>query len=180
MVLASRTACAQWLVHTTTDNISPGRVVLLYSPESNGSFPNVSAALKHTESSGKLQRLDQVTLTRLLWSPSFQSEIFSCLRNSAPEKLDAALRSSGNLNNPHMVALAKALPKALQCTPTVRQISSEFSPFGLRLGNISVEKVSFVNHGEQRALLFSFGAAVYQSPMRPNNSFKPKPLRGSA
>lgn len=154
------TAHAGWHVRTKPKGTSPAVSILEYSRERFTGAPTVSAALHGLKHHPDTRNPDQIGLTGLLWSPAFQSELFTCLDRISPETLAAALRSSGDPRNPRMKAVARILPHAIRCTSTLRNVSSELAGFGLCIGDIHVEKVGFTRREHPRALLFSFGAPL--------------------
>lgn len=88
-----------------------------------------------------LQRLEWVSLQPMLEQRSFQNELRTVLKESAPRELAAALGSAGNMHNPKMIALRRPFEEAVLLTPTVKRISAELARYNLQVAGVSTEKL---------------------------------------
>jgi len=161
--------------------VSPGLASIVYSPDQKEGAPTFKEALDALARAGKVQRLEVITLHWLVQEASFQKELMAGLQTSAPNELAEALSSAGNMHNPKVLQLRKPLQASALSTPTVKTIDVYLSQYGLHVSGVSTEKLSIVGSNGQRKLMCFMWLQVSQRPaLRPNNSFKPKPLRGSA
>ena len=159
--------------------VSPGLASIVYSPHQEEGAPTFKEALNALARTGNVHRLEVITLHWLVQDASFQTELMSALRASAPKELAQALRSAGNTHNPKIVQLRRPLEASALSTPTVRRINSDLSHYGLKVSGVSTEKISIVDSNGQRKLMCFLWLSVSQrAVLRPNNSFKPTPHRG--
>jgi len=87
----------------------------------------------------------------MLEQRSFQNELRTVLKESAPRELAAAVSSAGNMHNPKMVALRRPFAEAVLLTPTVKRISAELARYNLQVVGVSTEKFELWDgEGEKR------------------------------
>lgn len=123
-------------------------------PASDRGVATLELALNKLGKNGIPKKLAHIYAPGLVADLVFQQEVFAELERIAPEELAAAKRSSGNIHNPKMIALHKALPEAIVATPTVKAIEKTLATCGWRISRASHEKLFFIK-GEAGALRFS-------------------------
>lgn len=86
-------------------------------------------------------QLDLVVLHARVLEPDFQKALFSLLRVSAPQELDAALSSSGNHDNPAMLALRGPFRQAVLDSTAIADLREALAAHDLRIATVQMEKL---------------------------------------
>lgn len=145
-------AIAGWVGGVSPNHrVSPGRATIDYSADSAKGSATFRDALDDLARRGHVQRLEWVSLQPMLEQRSFQNELRTVLKESAPRELAAALSSAGNMHNPKMIALRRPFAEAVLLTPTVKRISAELARYNLQVAGVSTEKFElWAGEGEKR------------------------------
>lgn len=115
-----------------------------YADEAKG-YKTIKGALEEIASKGVLKHLIGINISEVLREDSiFQEEIFTELRLSSLDELNAALQSSGNIHNPKIRTLYDHFATAVLQTPTITRINTELDSFGLRIFEASPEKLMII------------------------------------
>ena len=133
--------------------LSPGRAHIAYSPQQGDGASTFKEALDALARDGHAQRIEGVSLHWLVQDASFQKELMSALRESAPKELAEAFASAGNMHNPKMIQLRHPFEAAVLTTPTINQIGSELAKYGLYVSGVSTEKLSIVRSSVGRKFM---------------------------
>ena len=104
--------------------------------------PHFSDALQSLADANGTIRLDLVVLHTRVLEADLQHELVERLRTSAPHQLDAALRSSGNHDNPAMLALTHPFRQSILDSSVVAGLRDALGQHGLRIGSVVVEKLT--------------------------------------
>jgi hypothetical protein len=127
-------------------SVSPKHLVsrelasIQYSPSQGEGTKTFKEAVDALARSGKVDRLEVITLSWLVQDPSFQKELMSSLQKVAPKELAEAMRSAGNIHNPRIDQLRRPFEDAVLATPTINSINADLSPYGLYVSGASTEK----------------------------------------
>lgn len=143
-VLFIRSGYCGWI----TEIYKPGDplseyIGIRYDADSTKGHKIIKSALLELSNKEKINNLSGINISERLESDTtFQKEILSELRlNNAPE-LDEALRSSGNIHNPKVRDLYVPFTNAVLHTSLVKQINTELTSFGLKIVEVSPEKLA--------------------------------------
>lgn len=72
-----------------------------------------------------------------------QRDLMASFKKVAPRKLDAALKSAGNLHNPRINALRPHFEEALLGTSFAIRLNQKLGPLGIKLDGVEIEKFYF-------------------------------------
>lgn len=142
LLCAAPHAEAGWL-HDRRDASGglPATSLLGYDAAIDVGVPQFSTALDALAETEGTAKLDLVALHARVLEADFQQELFSLLRASAPRELEAALSSSGNHDNPAMLALRKSFRQAVLDSTVVARLGESLATHGLHVSTVQMEKL---------------------------------------
>lgn len=102
-----------------------------------------------------------------------QRDLMASFKKVAPRKLDAALKSAGNLHNPRINALRPHFEEALLGTSFATRLNQKLGPLGIKLEGVEIEKFYF----ERAKGEVCFHAFVWLKvvPVKPPGPSRPSP-----
>ncbi len=133
--------------------VSPGLVHIAYSPDPEHGSPTFKAALDRLAEDGQVDRLELITLHRLVEIADFQKELMAVVQEISPKELSDALNATANMHDQKMVQLRRPFEAAVLSTPTVKTIDAELSRYGLQVSGASTEKLSLVKRNGVRHVM---------------------------
>jgi len=125
---------------------------LVYHAAVDIGAPEFGDALKALVEERGGPSLDLVVLHTRVLETDFQQELFSSLRASEPQRLEAALRSSGNHDNPAMLALRRPFQRAVLDSDVVAHLRKELMAHGLDVATVELEKLTLDTTGQSPRL----------------------------
>lgn len=143
MVICSRLAFAGW--ESTSVPKLPGvngdRYVLIYHSDADRGTKSIAASIETLSSAGHLSSLQTLTIHHLVEDATFQREVFEQMERIAPEVLNAARHSAGNMHNPRMTALHTSFSQAVMATQTVTALNQALGKHRMKIVRPSFEKL---------------------------------------
>ena len=136
-------ADAGWIhdVRAATGTL-PAASVLRYDAAPDIGASRFGDALQVVFDTNEATGLDLVVLHARVLEADLQQELFEHLRASSPHQLDAALASSGNHDNPVLLALLPPFRQAVLDSRAVAELREALATHGLRIGSVEVEKLT--------------------------------------
>jgi len=143
LVFASGSSIAGWdaKVVPKTPEVVGEHYVLIYHPDADRGTKMIGEAVEKLAKAGHVAALQTLTLHDLVQDETFQKEIFEQLDKNAPNTLDAAKHSAGNMHNPKMTALHADFARAVMGTPTVTEFTKALAAQGMKITRPSFEKL---------------------------------------
>ncbi len=141
-------AKAGWIhdVHAPSAAL-PATSSLRYDTASDVGTPHLGDALLALTDAGSAG-LDILVLHERVLEADFQQELFLRLRASAPSQLDDALGSSGNHDNPALLALRRPFLQVVSDSRVVAGYRQDLARHRLRVADVQLEKLTLGASGD--------------------------------
>jgi len=120
----------------------PATSNLVYHSAADIGAPEFGEALEALAKERGGPSVDLIVLHARMLETDFQHMLFSSLRASDPQLLDAALRSSGNHDNPAMLALRRPFQHAVLDSAVVAHLRKALMAHRLDVATVELEKLT--------------------------------------
>lgn len=125
----------------------PATSNLRYDTASEVGTPHLGDALLALTDASRTE-LDILVLHERVLEADFQHGLFLLLRASAPSQLDDALGSSGNHDDPALLALRHPFLQAVSDSRIVAGYREELAKHRLRIADVQIEKLTLETTGD--------------------------------
>ncbi len=125
----------------------PATSSLRYDTASDVGTPNLDDALLALTDAGSAE-LDILVLHERLLEADFQQELVLRLRASASSQLDDALGSSGNHDDPALLALQRPFLQAVSDSRVITGYRQDLARHRLRVADVQLEKLTLDASGD--------------------------------
>ena len=134
---------AGWIpeVRTASDTL-PAVYALRYDASADVGITKFADALDAIAHAETTTRLDLVVLHERVLEADFQEELLALLRTSAPQAVEDAQRSSGNHDNPALLALRRPFLQAISDSHLVTGYRAALAKHRLRVSDVQIEKLT--------------------------------------
>lgn len=120
----------------------PATHVLRYDASADVGVPTFADALDALAGAQTTIRLDLVVLHERVLEADFQHELIELLRTRAPQAFEDAQRSSGNHDNPALLALRRPFLQAVSDSRIATGYRAALAKHGLRVADVRIEKLT--------------------------------------
>ena len=171
LMFASGSAIAGWDAKMVpkTPEVAGDRYVLIYHTDADRGTKTIGDAVDKLAKSGHVAALQTLTVHDLVQDETFQMELFEQLEKNAPQALDAARKSAGNIHNPKMTALHADFARAVMGTPTVTELAKALAAHGLKISRPSFEKLELQKTARKPRFACALWLSVEPAPSRKND-----------
>lgn len=125
----------------------PATSSLRYDAAPGVGTPRLDEALLALTDASRVE-LDILVLHERMLEADVQHELFLLLRASAPSQLEEALGSSGNHDNPALLALRRPFLQAVSDSRVVAGYRQDLAKHGLRVADVQLEKLALDASGD--------------------------------